>query len=1161
MSRSLVFAGGILVLVTATGLAATWVETSAQDFTDGTHEDNIYVSHRGGGAVEFIPRFDLNNDSYIDLVCPDDSGPWLRVYFGSATGFDSARSRYYVSYGGGGADMADLNTDGYAELIHSGWHARHVTIYRGTDSGPSPTDTTWLYTGGQSEATTVCDLDRDSYLDIVAATDSSTIYVFWGSDTGYASSNRTVITLDGRIGHNLEVADFDRDGYLDIAAVPWTRSLNPVIYWGPGRTARNIVWLPVSDGNPHGTTVADLNRDGWLDLVFSGYDTVVTSYIYYGSSVGFSTTNRELIHPGQCYGGNAAAYWDADTSIDLIFLRGDFSHDTTMFPLVYYNDLGAAPHFSDARSEAIGNLGFNASGGFIADFDRDGTNDLFIDGYSAADQSAVLWGPDWTRRDRLPSGKSHHGVAREPGNDYDRRFHEAYLSSVFGGGDTMVWQRITWDDTAPEGASIELATRTGSLPVPDPSWSDWLAVANGDSIPDSLASRYIQYQATFRYETPAVLPELYEVRLDYGPLPVFDVGPFAILAPTGTVDSGTVIAPAVAVANFGNEDVEFPVTVTIGADYSQTMQETLAAGLSDTVLFPAWLAQPLGWSRAACYTSLTNDRNRHNDTIADSVRVIPLPPHDVGAVAILSPKDSLDSGTVVTPRAAVRNFGTWRDIFPVTMTIGSSYATTVEDTLDPGASDTVSFPDWVASLVGPQAIVCYTQMPGDGDPHNDTVRSSVKVLRLPVSDVGCAEILAPRDFADTGTAIAPVAVIHNYGAFGATFPVTMQIGTSYSATIQETLASFRTDTVSFPDWVASPIDTVNVICFTALPGDPNPSNDTCRIQVVVEPPGTHDVGTVAILWPNQAPAEGDTVQLKALVRNYGRRSERYFDVRFRIGTVYNRTVSLIAAIPPDSTIEARFPDWVASPGTYIVSCSTMLTMDIDHSNDKRTLNVTVTRPFALTIYEDQTDRIEAATHKTYYFHARLEGGTGAIVDLDSLVVPGGWGAELYDSTETSRLHNSLGRLEPNLPFPFALRVQSPSTNLSGAIDTGATRVLAIRGFVREDTTVTDEAFLRLTLVPQFAIHNYPNPLEDSTTFVIGLPVAGNVSLTIYNRAGERIKRVLQNVDIKAGVVLLGWNATNDAGHRVASGTYRYILDYVQSGINTRIAKKLVVIRK
>ena len=337
-----------------TTFSRNWTETSVADFRDGMVDPMMYVSHRedadpDSGAVEFFARFDLDNNGYFDLACADDSGPYLRIYFGTAAGYNTMHVRRYPVPGGGNVDFADLNLDGYAEMVHSGWRSGHVTIYWGTDSGPSPDDTTQLAITGQSEAVAVYDLDRDSYLDIIAGSDDGNVYIFWGAPGGYSSANRTSIFVNGSIGHNIEVADFDKDGYGDIALSLWSRNRAPIIYWGPGRTPRTITWLNISPNNPHGITVADLNQDDWLDIVYTGYDTVTTAYIYYGSEFGFPLGNREVIHPGQCYGGSAAVLWNADKLLDLVFFRGNWGTSTTWRPRVFYNRIDSLPHFSDER--------------------------------------------------------------------------------------------------------------------------------------------------------------------------------------------------------------------------------------------------------------------------------------------------------------------------------------------------------------------------------------------------------------------------------------------------------------------------------------------------------------------------------------------------------------------------------------------------------------------------------------------------------------------------------------------------------------------------------------------------------------------------------------------------------------------------------------------
>ena len=1156
-------------LLVAGAWGMSWVETSQQDFRDGAAENNLYVSHRDSGTVEFVPRFDLNNDGYMDMVCPDDSGPYLRVYFGSATGYDSAHSRYYGVPGGGGIDIADLNTDGYPELIHSGWHARNVVIYWGTDSGPSATDTTWLSTVGQSEAATVCDLDQDSYLDIVAGTDSGDVIVFWGSAGGYSSSDTSVITLGGRIGHDLGVADFDKDGWEDIVAVRWNRDTSEVIYWGPDRQARYIARLPIPDGKPHGTTVADFNRDGWLDIAGNVYADGLSAYVYYGSDAGFSVNRRDVVHPGPCYGGSAAAYWDSDTSLDMVFFRGDFDTTVTMVPQVFFNDLGSATHFSDANHADIGTRGFNASGGLVADLNQDGATDVFVDGYNEGQPSFVLWGPDYTRIDSLPAAKSHHGAAREVGNAYDRRFQERYVSSVFGGSDTFVWRRVAWQGATPGSSTIKMELRTGYTPAPDSEWTAWQQFDNGDTIPSNLASTHIQYRATLCYVNPAVLPMLYSVQVDYDSLPFFDVGPVTIVAPAGSIDSGTTIVPRAVVRNFGNQPAAFPITMLVGASYNETVTESLGVGGSDTADFPPWIAEPVGVASATCYTALVGDQNRHNDTITGALEVVRPPRPDVGATAILMPPDSVDSGAVVTPRAAVRNFGPLAARFPVVLTIGTSYADTVSDSLDIGASDTLAFADWTALELGTQPIVCYTNLVDDGNRPNDTVVDSVRVVALPIADVGATEILAPPDSVDSAAVVAPSAVVRNFGALPVRFPVVMSIGSAYVDTLTDSLGVGMSDTVVFANWTGLVRGDDPIVCYTDLTGDGNRANDTVYGNVFVGPAVMHDVGVEEILAPAQSARAGDTLRPRALVRNHGVRTERFFDVRFKIGAAYLRDVNVGTALAPDSAVEVAFPDWVAVAGSYAVSCSTMLALDLDRTNDKKTLALTVARYSVLHIEPDQSDTIASDSQQTYRFYAELESDSARVIDLSLGSGVGGqgsgWAAVLYDSAGAAELGGTLGLVQPGRRYWFSLRVDAPPGDLAGMPDTLSTREFVVRGWARNDTTTHDSAVLTLTLSPLLTVHNFPNPCFGSTRFIIGLPEPGTITLVLYDRAGARVRTLLGANETKGtrgpGVLLVDWDGTNDAGKPVASGSYRYVMDYSRNGTNSTIVKKLVLVRK
>lgn len=1151
-----------VMLALAAGMlpGATWVETSAGDFLDGAFSDGIYGSNRGGGAVEFVARLDLNNDGFIDIICPDDTVGLVRVYFGAPTGFDTLACRRFPSAGGGGAEVADLNCDGHAELIHSGWHARFVTVYWGSDSGPSGSDTTRLDVLDKSEAVTVADLDRNGWLDIIAGVRSSLIQVFWGSAAGYLTANRTDVTVTGKVGHNLDVADLDNDGWLDIVAATWDQRANPVVYWGPDRTPREVKYLPVTELNPHGVAIADLNRDGWLDLTFPGYDTVSPAYIYYGSDSGFNINRRDEITPGLCYGGVTAVDWDRDDDLDLVFFLGEFPRGQEQPVLVYRQDPGRTPRFRDDDTLQLCAPGFNSSGGLIADFNRDGVPDLFVDVYTDTLPSLVFWGPDYTGADSLPAVRSHHGQAREVGNVYDRSFREGYVSSVFGDTWPSLWHRVTWDDSVPPGTTVELAVRTGWTSAPDSTWSGWLARANGDSIPDSLDSRYIQYRVGFTYPEPTRLPCLTEVRFDFDPFPNHDVGPVLLIAPAGAVDSGLVVTPRALVRNFGNRDETFPVTLTIGGGYSATVTETLAAGAEDTASFPDWQAGPVDTFPVTCFTALANDTNRANDTLRGQVVVLRPPYPDVGVTAIVVPAGSVDSGASLVPKAVVRNFGPLAATFPVTMTVGTGYRATVTDTLAVGESDTVVFAGWIAQPPGRHDVVCFTSLIGDGDRRNDTLADTVRVRQQPVPDVGAVEILVPGLFADSGMTYAPRAVVRNFSIYDAIFPVTFDISSGYASTRVETLAAGRTDTMVFAPWVASPMGTLGLRCYTQHPGDPNPANDTVNATTLVGPPSIHDLSTDAILAPPGSAVAGESLMPRARVKNLGRRAERYFDVRFRIVGAYDRVVNVSASLAPDSAMVVAFPVWVAEPGQYLMSCSTMLVGDMAPENDKRELALNVARDVALAIEPDRADTLQPDDELDYRLTARFTGDTAATIDLDPVGQPSGWVIELRDTTGQP-LAGTLGRVRAGVTRPFLLHVRVPGPDLAGVRESLGAFAVVVRGTVREYPAVSDSAVVRLRLSAGLEVHNYPNPMHDDTRFIIGLPDDGRVTLVIYNRAGEVVRTLLENRPAGAGVSLVRWDGTNDRGRAVASGTYRYVFSYEHGGAMERLVKKLVVVRE
>ncbi len=634
-----------------------------------------------------------------------------------------------------------------------------------------------------------------------------------------------------------------------------------------------------------------------------------------------------------------------------------------------------------------------------------------------------------------------------------------------------------------------------------------------------------------------------------------DASTCQVLAPRATVIAGSTITPKAVIVNRGATSETVPVTMGIGSTYHHTVTRTLLPGATDTVLFPTWTAAPVGTLPVTCFTSLAGDMSPANDTIRDSVTVVTTLPLDVAVDTILLPPARVDSGSQLAPKAVVTNLGELAAVFPVTMRIGDDYAWWVSETLAAGARDTVLFPTWTATRVGTFPIVCYTSLVGDQNRTNDTLQSAVIVETSPVIDVGITTILAPDSVVQESAIVVPKAIVRNYGTQSAAFPISFTIGSEYAAAINETLAAGGTDTVTFPVWRPATIGALALACYSALTGDQNPTNDTAAGSVRVLAMPRHDVGPDSLLWPSLV-RPGDTVIPRVRIRNWGNQPERYFDVTCRIGLDYQSTRIVQTVLPAAGTVTQDFEPWIARPGTQAVTAITLLTNDNNPSNDTLVCSVPVQNQPQLQVEPNQSDRIPPGTSRTYWFWAMLAGDYGDTVELVRPSVPAGWSLALYDSTGTQPI-SSLGFVLPGRKTWFAATVQPPN-DLGGETSGLGTIQVTIIGRLRRAPTVKDSVILALTLTPQLSVHNFPNPFCSQTTFVIGLPQPGRLSLTIHNRTGETIARLLDNEPTLAGIRRLDWQPINSLGQRLAPGTYDYVLDYRHDGITQRVRRKLVV---
>jgi hypothetical protein len=114
-----------------------------------------------------------------------------------------------------------------------------------------------------------------------------------------------------------------------------------------------------------------------------------------------------------------------------------------------------------------------------------------------------------------------------------------------------------------------------------------------------------------------------------------------------------------------------------------------------------------------------------------------------------------------------------------------------------------------------------------------------------------------------------------------------------------------------------------------------------------------------------------------------------------------------------------------------------------------------------------------------------------------------------------------------------LRIWDGDGNGSAIIDMGAYEYGAPPYVEVEDNIIvqTPEVFLH---------QNYPNPFNPTTTINYQLSENSNVTLSVYNIKGQKVKTLISD-QLTAGAHSVVWNGDDDSGKSVGSGIYFYKL--------------------
>jgi flagellin-like hook-associated protein FlgL len=255
------FSTGDTVQLTTTGTLPAPLLTATNYFVIEIDANTIQLAssfiNAGSGTQIDLTTIGSGDHTITNTV----TGAGVAVSFGNNDGTFDAPVLSQIS-AAGELKIGDFNGDGSKDVAVA--KASEVEILHGSGSGSFNKEQT-LITGGTSSSLEVADLDRDGYSDIVVANnDTNTVETYRGSSSTIATSGNSYAVA--ATATDVATGDFNGDGIIDLAVASDSGGGAAVsILTGDGG-GDFTVQSSESIANQVAITALDVNGDGVTDL-------------------------------------------------------------------------------------------------------------------------------------------------------------------------------------------------------------------------------------------------------------------------------------------------------------------------------------------------------------------------------------------------------------------------------------------------------------------------------------------------------------------------------------------------------------------------------------------------------------------------------------------------------------------------------------------------------------------------------------------------------------------------------------------------------------------------------------------------------------------------------------------------------------------------------